>query len=543
MNTQITGNIVDVFNETIYPATIIVENSRIVSIKRESTSCIGFIVPGLIDSHIHIESSMLIPSEFARLAVVHGTVATVSDPHEIANVCGIDGVRFMLENGDAVPFKFYFGAPSCVPATAFETAGGSLGIGEIKELLMSDSFKYLSEMMNFPAVINNFPDVLEKLNLAKSLKKPIDGHAPGLRGESCKRYVDAGITTDHESVTIEEALEKISYGMKIQIREGSAARNFDELAPLICTHCDSVMLCSDDKHPDDLVAGHINDMVKRALKQGIDIMKVLRAASLNPVKHYGLDVGLLREGDYADCIVIDNLAEFNILETYINGDLVAKDGKSLIKTVPAKPLNNFNAQAKSEMDFAVRAKPGMIKTIAALDGQIITKMELLEPKIEGAFAISDPSRDILKIAVVNRYENVAPAVGFIKNFGLKTGAIASSIAHDSHNIITVGVGDSDICRAVNLIIRQRGGIAAVYDGREDILPLPFGGIMTDCDGYETAKRYGSLSGIVKEEMGCTQKAPFMLLSFMALIVIPHLKISDKGLFDVDSFNFTELFMY
>ncbi|MBF0464535.1 MAG: adenine deaminase [Nitrospirae bacterium] len=537
---QISGKIVDIFSETVYPATITVNNARIVSIKREHVPFNRYIVPGLIDSHIHIESSMLIPSEFARLAVVCGTVATVSDPHEIANVCGVEGVRFMIENGDSVPFKFYFGAPSCVPATPFETAGSSLGINEIRELLMSDNIKYLSEMMNFPGVINDSPDVIAILNLAKSYGKPIDGHAPGLRGESCKKYIDAGISTDHECVTIEEALEKLSYGMKIHIREGSAARNFDELVPLIRTHPDTVMLCSDDKHPDDLVKSHINDMVKRAIKHGIDIMRILRATSLNPVKHYGLDVGLLREGDYADFIVVDNLTEFNVLETYINGNLVAKDGKTLIKSVQAKPLNNFSTQVKSKKDFAIEAKSGTIKAIVVEDGQITTKMELVTPKIEGLYAISDTSRDLLKIAVVNRYENAAPAVGFIKNFGLKTGAIASSIAHDSHNIIAIGVRDSDICRAVNLVLESRGGIAAVCGGKEDIMPLPFGGIMTNANGYETAKRYSYISSIVKEKMGSPLRSPFMLLSFMALIVIPSLKISDKGLFDVDNFTFTEL---
>ncbi|MEO5356222.1 MAG: adenine deaminase [Nitrospirae bacterium YQR-1] len=518
-----------------------ISNARIASIKREIKPYNSYIVPGLIDSHIHIESSMLIPSEFARLATPHGTVAAVSDPHEIANVCGVEGVRFMIKNGGSVPFKFYFGAPSCVPSTPFETAGYTLGINEIRELLMSDNIKYLSEMMNFPGVINDFPDVLAKLDLAKSLGKPIDGHAPGLRSESCKKYIASGISTDHECVSLEEAIEKITYGMKIHIREGSAARNFDELAPLISTHTDSVMFCSDDKHPDELCLSHINDMVKRALKKGFSIMKILRVASLNPVKHYGLDVGLLREGDFADFIIVDNLTEFNILETYINGSLVAKDGKTLIERKHPEPLNNFKTQRKTEEDFKITAKPGMIKAIVAEDGQIITKMELVKPKIEGACAISDTDRDLLKIAVVNRYENVAPMIGFIKNFGLKTGAIASSIAHDSHNIITVGVSDTDICHAVNSVIERRGGISAVYAGKEDILPLPFGGIMSDSDGYEVAKRYRIIDNMAKE-MGCTVKSPYMLLSFMALVVIPALKISDKGLFDVDSFTFTELFV-
>lgn len=538
---KISGKIVDIINERIFPGTIYVEDGKIAGIAEENTTIYDkYIMPGFIDSHVHIESSMLAPSEFARLASVHGTVAVVSDPHEIANVVGFKGVRFMIENGRQVPFKFFFGAPSCVPATVFETAGESISVKEIKELLKSNDINYLSEMMNFPGVINGFPEVLEKINAAKELGKPVDGHAPGLRGVSLARYIAAGISTDHECFTLEEAIEKINRGMKILIREGSAAKNFEELHSLIETNTGMCMLCSDDKHPDDLVKGHINDLVERALAKGHGLFKVLKVATLNPVMHYNLGVGLLRQGDDADFIVVKSLDELEVIQTYVRGILIAGNGVPMIdETVKEKP-NKFNIGRKEKEDFlAARKKTGLIRVIEANDGELITNELLLEPKVDDGKIVPDIDRDILKISVINRYIDCKPAVGFVKNFGLKRGAIASSIAHDSHNILVVGTNDRDICSAVNTIIESKGGIAVCLNGKTDILPLPIAGLMSSADGYETAKKYAELNMEAKS-LGSKLNSPFMTLSFMALLVIPKLKLSDKGLFDGESFSFTEL---
>lgn len=540
-NFSVSGNIVDLNKEKIFKGTVYVEKGIIASIiQDDNVKESHYIMPGLIDSHIHIESSMLIPSEFARLAVVHGTVATVSDPHEIANVLGIDGIRFMIENGKKVPFRFYFGASSCVPATEFETAGNRIDKDGIEELLAMPEIKYMSEMMNFPGVINGDKMVMEKMAVAKKYKKPIDGHAPGLRGEAAKKYIEAGITTDHECFTMEEALEKIKYGMKIQIREGSAAKNFDALIGLMDEHADKVLFCSDDKHPDDLVSGHINQMVVRAIKKGYSPLKVLKSVVLNPVEHYKLEVGLLRKGDAADFIVVDNLEEFNVLKTIIDGMLVAENGKTLIDSVDSAEPNFFTANPFAAADLKVKAQKGLLQVITAFDGQLITGVEALEPKIEGGFVVSDIEQDVLKMLVQNRYAKAPPAIAFIKNFGLKHGAIASSVAHDSHNIVAVGVSDTDIAAAINLVIKQKGGVAIADGDYQKILPLPIAGLMSAKDAYEVAEHYHQLD-LKAHEMGSTLRAPFMTLSFMALLVIPALKLSDKGLFNGNKFAFTPLF--
>ncbi len=537
----IEGNIIDLRAESIFKGRVFVENGIIVKVlKDESITKHHYILPGLIDAHIHIESSMLIPSEFARLASVHGTVATVSDPHEIANVLGIEGINYMIENGNKVPFKFYFGASSCVPATPFETAGFELGLSELDELLARDDIKYMSEMMNFPGVIHRDDFVMKKLDIAKKYGKPIDGHAPGVVGEDARKYIDAGITTDHECFTMKEALSKISFGMKIQIREGSAAKNFDALVDLLKDHADEVLFCSDDKHPDDLVEGHINSLIRRAIKKGYDPLKVLKSAIINPIKHYKLDVGILQEGDPADMIVVDNLTDFNVLETYVNGNLIAKDGKTRIESVDESAPNNFHVQTIIESSIYVKPKTDCLKVMEALDGQLITTAECITPKIVNGNVISDPERDILKIVVLNRYKNAAPAVAFIRNFNLKEGAIASSVAHDSHNIVAVGVDDSDIVKAINLVIKEKGGVSLVSPSREMILPLPVAGLMSAEDGYQVAKKYHEIDQAA-HELGSTLRAPFMTLSFMALLVIPELKLSDKGLFDGKSFSLTDLF--
>ena len=546
---SITGNIVDVFAKTIFYGELTVENGKIKSIVHTSdiihpTSF--FILPGFIDSHVHIESSMLVPSEFAKLAVVHGTVSTVSDPHEIANVCGMKGVEFMFENGKTVPFKFNFGAPSCVPATTFETAGATLNSDDVKQLLQRDEIKYLSEMMNFPGVLFKDEEVMQKIEAAHALNKPVDGHAPGLRGEKAKEYIDAGIYTDHECFTKEEALDKLGYGMKIIIREGSAAKNFEALIDLLNDYPDMMMFCSDDKHPDSLVAGHINQLCARAVAKGIDIFKILQAACVNPVLHYKLDVGLLREGDAADFIVAGDLTTFNILQTYINGELVAANGKSAIRSRKPEVINNFSCRLKKAEDFHYHLnKYGddenieQVNVIEALDGQLITNRlikNISDVIIRDGLIESNTETDILKIVVINRYNDAPIAKSFIKNFGFKKGAIASSVAHDSHNIVAVGVDDESLCKAVNLVIEAKGGVSCVSDEKEMILALPVAGLMSNEDGYKIADEYTAIDAMAKS-LGSQLSAPFMTLSFMALLVIPHLKLSDKGLFDGDSFQF------
>ena len=537
---SISGNLVDVHQQEIYPAEIIVKGKKILSITRNlELKTQNYILPGFIDSHVHIESSMLVPSEFARLAVVHGTIATISDPHEIANVCGMEGVEFMIENGKTVPFKFNFGAPSCVPATTFETAGAALNSADVEKLLKRDEILYLSEMMNFPGVLFKDEEVMKKIAAAHGLNKPVDGHAPGLRGEKAKQYIDAGIYTDHECFTAEEALDKLNYGMKILIREGSAAKNFEALIGLMHDHSDMMMFCSDDKHPDSLVLGHINQLCARAVAKGIDLFKVLKAACVNPVNHYKAAVGLLREGDHADFIVVKDLKRFEVIKTFINGELVAENGVSNIKTTKSDIINNFSCNKKIVADFEVKwNNEEEIPVIEALDGQLITKRLHFKPKIEDGKIVTDPGRDILKIVVVNRYANVPVAKAFIKNFNLKNGALASSVAHDSHNIVAVGADDESICKAVNLVIEQQGGVSAVGNGKEMVLGLPVAGLMSNEDGYKIANDYTTID-IMTKELGSTLAAPFMTLSFMALLVIPHLKLSDLGLFDGDKFEFVK----
>jgi adenine deaminase len=537
---EIKGNIVDVVGSRIFQGTVVVRDGRIEAIREEPVEANCTILPGLIDAHIHIESSMLIPSEFARLAVVHGTVGSVSDPHEIANVVGVPGVKYMIENGRMVPFKFNFGAPSCVPATSFETSGASLGVEEVEALLGMEEIKYLSEMMNFPGVLYDDPEVVAKLNLAKKAGKPVDGHAPGVTGDDVARYIHAGISTDHECFTIEEAYEKIKYGMNILIREGSAAKNFETLFPLIDEYPERVMLCSDDKHPDDLADGHINLEVKRAISKGLNIMNVLRSCTLNPIRHYNLDIGLLQPGDAADFILIDDLLEFNVLETYIDGKLVASHGKTHIESVPAERINNFNIGKITPESLRVELGVGNLRVIKAFEGQLITGVLMEKPTISNGCVVADPSRDMLKLVVINRYEQAQPAIGFIKNFGLKHGAIASCVAHDSHNIVAIGADDEAIADAINMIIESKGGISLVSDMEKLLLPLPVAGIMTDQDGFSVANQYRKMDLKVKE-LGSTLAAPYMTLSFMALLVIPELKISDKGLFDGRTFEFTSLF--
>lgn len=540
MSFKISGNIIDIENKKIIKGELEIEDGRIKNILEKSDVEDQYILPGFIDAHVHIESSMIIPSEFARMAVVHGTVATVSDPHEIGNVLGVKGVEYMISNGKQVPFKFFFGAPSCVPATVFETAGAAIDEQAVDELLGRKDVYYLAEMMNWPGVLHNDPVVGKKIESARRHNKVVDGHAPGLRGEDAARYAAAGITTDHECFTAEEALDKLNAGMKIIIREGSAAKNFEALAGLISKYPDRMMFCSDDKHPDSLEEGHINILVKRALAKGLDVFSVLKVACINPIDHYRLPVGKLRKGDPADFICVNNLTEFTVLETFIDGLSVAEKGHTKIARVATERINNFNAVVHQPSDFVLPASGNRIRVIEALDGQLITNEFTCEATIVNGNTIADPLRDILKIVVVNRYQQAKPAVAFIKNFNLKKGAIASSVAHDSHNIICVGVEDESIAKAVNLIIEARGGVSAVNGHEMNVVPLPVAGLMSDDDGYTVARQYKDIDAMAKA-MGSTLKAPFMTLSFMALLVIPSLKLSDKGLFEGNRFAFTGVF--
>ena len=533
------GQIVDIGNQRIFKGEITFENGVITSIIEKNHDVNQFIMPGFIDAHIHIESSMLVPSEFAKLAVAHGTIATISDPHEIANVMGLEGVNFMIENGKNTPFKFYFGAPSCVPATAYESSGASINSDAIKALLAKDDIKYLSEMMNYPGVLNKDKEVMQKLAWAKLFNKPVDGHAPGLRGESLTTYIQSGMSTDHECFSFEEGLEKLEKGMKILVREGSAAKNFEALISLLPRYYENMMFCSDDKHPDDLILGHINDLCSRAIKKGMDLFKVLQVACINPINHYNLDVGQLRVGDSADFLVVKDLHEFQTIRTYISGNKLFDNGTTFLNPVHFKVINNFNISYKEISDFLYKSNASKIKVIEAYNGELVTGTSIENSTIINGNLISNTEIDVLKIAVVNRYNDQKPAIGFIKNFGLKEGAIASSVGHDSHNIVVVGVTDEDLCKAVNLLVEYKGGICALSSVKQMILPLPIAGIMSDQEGRIVADKYAQIDTFSKE-LGSTLEAPFMTLSFMALLVIPSLKLSDKGLFDVQNFSFTSL---
>ena len=545
MKHSLSGKIIDIFNRNIFNGSVHWENGNITAIREEVSVPHQYLLPGFIDAHIHIESSMLTPYEFARMALTHGTVATVSDPHEIANVCGLEGVSYMLDDAADAKLKFFFGAPSCVPATGFETAGAILESESVGSLLNDDRILYLAEMMNYPGVLNDDEEVYRKIALAKKYGKPVDGHAPGLRGADAERYIAAGISTDHECVTKEEALDKLKHGMKILIREGSAAKNFNALYSLIAEYPDEIMLCSDDKHPDDLIHGHMDDLVRRALAHGLDMYDVLRAVCVNPVLHYRLPVGLLRKNDPADFIVVDNLSHWKVKETYVNGEKVVENGACFLPAKKHTVINHFKANEKDITDFLMPDTGGNIRVMEALDGQLITSESLVDTSLLNAESLpehgtltSSVENDILKITVVNRYADTKPGMAFIRNFGLKRGAIAGTVAHDSHNIIAVGVHDEDLCRAVNLLIRNKGGLCVVDGIEELLLPLPVAGLMSDKDCKTTGMAYAALDRKSKE-MGCMLKAPFMTLSFMALLVIPSLKLSDKGLFDVSAFKFAD----
>lgn len=541
---SVRSNVVDLAARTVTPAEVRVSDGKIAAIEplAEGEAVEGYLVPGFVDAHVHVESSMLVPTEFARAAVVHGTVGSVSDPHEIGNVLGVAGVEYMLAQGDQTPFKFCFGAPSCVPATTFETAGATITVAEVEALLDDPRIGYLSEMMNFPGVLHGDPECLAKIAASLGRGKPVDGHAPGLRGEVAAKYVAAGMTTDHECFTIEEARDKLAAGCKISIREGSAARNFDALAPLIAQHPGMVMLCSDDKHPDELEVGHINLLVRRAVAGGADPFDALHAACQTPVEHYALPIGLLRVGDPADFVEIDSLTAFNVRRTWIDGVLVAENGKTLLPRIEPAVANNFVAREVRAEELMLPAEGvSQLRVIEAIDGQLITNSLSVKPKVHAGNIVSDVANDVLKLVVVNRYADAEPAIAFIKSFGLKRGAIASSVAHDSHNVIAVGVDDTDISTAMSLVMENQGGLSAAShkDGVAEALPLPVAGLMATGTCQEVGAAYGKLDKLAKE-WGSPLRAPYMTLSFMALLVIPSLKLSDKGLFDGDKFAFVSL---
>ena len=536
---DVTGRLVDVHSRRIEPAVVRIADGRIAAVEPTDRPVDSYLLPGFVDSHIHIESSMLPPREFARLACVHGTVATVSDPHEIANVLGRPGVEYMLDEAERSPLPLCLGAPACVPVTPFETAGGSLHADDVADLLADPRVGFLSEVCNFPAVLAGEDETLAKIASARRAGKPVDGHAPGLRDADAAGYVDAGITTDHECMDLDEARGKTALGMYVQIREGSAARNFAALEPLLRESPRWTMFCSDDKQPDDLLAGHINVLVRRAVADGLDLFDVLRCASVNPVRHYRLDVGLLRVGDRADFIEVADLESFDVRRTVLAGQVVARGGTCEIPFEHARVVNRFAARRQTAEAFALPDRRGSVRVIEAVDGQLATNQRTERPPVRDGLATADPQRDLLKLAVVNRYADAPPAVGFVRGFGLKRGAIASSVAHDSHNIIAVGCDDDALAAAVNAVIEHRGGLA-VADGPDPaVLPLPIAGLMSHLPGSEVATNYQDL-GRRAEQMGSTLGAPFMTLSFMALLVIPQLKLSDRGLFDGKTFRPVDL---
>ena len=537
---EFAGQIADVKTGRIFPGRFTVENGRILSvIEDESAPSDCLYLPGLVDAHIHIESSLLPPAEFARAATVHGTVATVSDPHEIANVCGKAGVEWMIRSAQDTPLKIAFGAPSCVPATPFETAGASFGPKEVAELLDLDGVSYLSEVMNFPAVIGGDPRMLDIIEQAQKRDLPIDGHAPGVIGEDLRTYAAAGIHTDHECVTLDEARQRVACGMKVAIREGSAARNFDALWPLLQESPDSCFFCSDDRHPDDLVVSHIDGLIRRAIDNGVDPMVAIRAATRNPIEHYRLPAGLLQPGDPADFIRVGGIHDFHVQGTWIDGQPVSQNGKALLSPSQIPPINEFAASPIREEQLQLKAVDGAkFATMLAVDGQLVTGREDLLPTVKDGEVVSDPDRDLLKIVVVNRYEDAPPAVGLIQNFGLKTGAVAGSVAHDSHNVVAVGANDQSLAAAINEVISSKGGLAFSSPETTKGYPLPIAGLMGEGDAWEAAHAFEELTALAKAD-GCPLRSPFMTLSFMPLLVIPSLKIGDRGHFDVGSFSLVD----
>jgi adenine deaminase len=524
---EIHGKLVDIHKRKIFPATVTVEKGVITAIERNSHRGELFILPGFVDAHIHIESSLLPPSEFARLAVRHGTVATVSDPHEIGNICGISGVEWMLDNALEVPFKFSFAAPSSLPAK------------EVQELLIRPDVALLGQIDKGWKVLEKDPELMEKIAYAQRVRKPIDGYAPRLFGEDVKGYLAAGITTDSSCTTLSEAREKRTLGLKILVVEGSASKNFETLLPLLGQDPEGCMLCSDHLHAKDLLRGHMNLIIKRALEKGFDLFEILRIATKNPIEHYKLDVGMLRVGDPADLILVEDLTSLRVLETYIDGACVFKE-ETLMPKIEVTKINRFNARMTKPEDFAIQPQEGELNVIELADNQMLTKCSSFIPKIEGGLVTTDVARDLLKIALVNRYNKAPPVVGFLHGFGLKRGAIATTISHDEHHILAVGTTDEDLASAINVLIAEKGGIALAHQGKIDLLPLPIAGLMSALEAQEVATHYENLQEGAKA-LGCPLKAPFMTLSFLTHQSLPSLRMSPEGLYDVRSTSNISLF--
>ncbi|HEX5278222.1 MAG TPA: adenine deaminase [Fluviicoccus sp.] len=543
---SLTANVVDIDRRSIELAEVCWQNGIITAIKMLGPQDTEqpYLTPGFIDAHIHLESSLLPPAEFARLAVRHGTVATVSDPHEIANILGNDGVLWMLENVRQTPFHVLLGAPSCVPATPFETAGAVLEAHEVEALLDTPGVGYLSEVMNFPGVLAAEPHLMAKIAAARSRHRPVDGHAPGLTGADAARYAAAGIGTDHECATLAEAEEKLANGMMILIREGSAARNFEALHPLISRYPGRVMLCSDDRHPDDLSRGHINALAKRAVAHGHDVFDVLLAACLAPRRFYPLNIGEMRVGDAMNAALVENLQDFTVVSTWLDGVLAAENHETRLHPYPCRPVNRFAAQPVTPEQLVIPAgqDSGTVtcRVIGAEDGQLLTQSLQLTLDVRDGAVVPDVENDVLLLAVINRYHPAPPALALIRGFGLKSGALASSVAHDSHNIVAVGCNALELAQAVNAVIGAGGGLALTHHGNTDLLALPLAGLMSDGDGDAVAAHYSALTHSARTRLGCGLRAPFMTLSFMALLVIPELKLSDKGLFDGRKFCLTDV---
>lgn len=560
----------DVITDSIYPARISVEGGffkEIVPIVINDDSELdisGIILPGFIDSHIHIESTMLTPAQFAKLAVRFGTTSVVCDPHEIANVAGTDGIDFMIENSKSVPFNFYFSIPSCVPATCFETSGAILDSETIGELLKKDEAVALGEMMNFPGVINGDGEVLAKLEKAKELGKPIDGHAPLLSGKDLDKYIAEHISTDHECSNFAEAIEKKEKGMKIMVREGSSAKNMEALFDFsdrldYWKNHESFgkmpnevlekrihlpifdFIVSDDKHTTDLIKGHLNESIKKAIDLEISPISAIEMVTVNPSTHYNLNTGVIVKGMQADYVVVDNLNDLNILKTYVAGKCVF-DGENVLFDVEETEFKNtFDVSKKESEDFEISCDEPLadVNVIRCFNGELITEAESATLETKNGFVQPDLEEDILKIAVVERYGGNSIANGFITGFNLKKGAIASSVAHDSHNIVVVGTNSEDMANAVNCLIDNEGGFAIVDGDFEDSLALPIAGLMTNEDSHEVAEKLEKLHKTAAD-FGCKLDSPFMTMSFMALLVIPAIKISDKGLFDCINFEFIDV---
>ncbi len=534
---RVEGNIVDIYNREIFQGSVVVEGGRIVAINRHSTNAKGFIMPGFIDAHLHIESSMLTPQMLSDIAISCGTVALVADPHEIANVLGVEGVEYMLRSAEKVQLKCFFTIPSSVPATTFDVAGGVISPSDVETFAKSGRFVGLSEMMNVPGVLYSDKEVMAKIEIAKRYGLPIDGHAPGLSGEDLKKYIESGITSDHECSSIYEAREKISHGMKVYIREGSAAKNYEALKPLIESSTDMVMFCTDDSHPDDLInLGHIDKIVRRAIADGFSLYDVLRIASINPIDHYKLDVGGLRVGDSADFIVVSDLTNFTLQQSFIAGEkCFDKESAATYQTTAScEAINNFNHDIISKSELSKRVD-GKITIIGVINNELITQEREYIPKCPIENLESDTTQDVLKIVYINRYTNGKPQVAYCTGFGFKRGAIASSIGHDSHNIVAVGVTDAELTLAINSLIKSQGGISVSEGDSCHIIPLQIGGIMSQLSCWEVATELESLHAkLIK--MGSTLDAPFMSLSFLSLVVIPEVKIGEKGIFSYSKFN-------